>query len=80
MSHCDVDGGEEDGGVTDGDPVPVGLDELLAEEVLDGDELLGDDDGLGDLTGFGLPLGLGAGGFTTRLGVGVGVCRGLWLA
>ena len=79
MSHCDVDGGDEDGGVTDGDPVPVGLDELLAEEELVGGELLGDGDDL-DSVGFGLPLGLGAGGFTTRLGVGVGVCRGLWLA
>ena len=78
MSHCDVDGGEEDGGVTDGDPVPVGLDELLAEEELVG-ELLGDGDDW-DLVGFGLPLGLGAGGFTTRLGVGVGVGVVLWLA
>ena len=78
MSHYGVDGGEEDGGVTDGDPVPVALDELLAEGLFGG-ELLGTDDGLEDLAGLGLPLGLGAGGFTARLGVGVGVCRGLCL-
>ena len=53
--------------------------EPLAEE--DGlvGELLGDVVGLTDLVGFGLPIGLGAGagGFTTRLDVGVGVAR--WL-
>ena len=75
MSHCDVDGGEDDGGVADGDPVAVALDELVAEEDgLVGGELLGDDVGLTDLVGLGLPTGLGTvtEGLTTRLGRGVG--------
>ncbi len=77
-----VDGDEDDGDGLVEVGEPVGLDELLAEEDgLAGGELLGDDVGLTDLVGFGLPLGLGTDeGFTTRLDVGVGGCRGLWLA
>ena len=54
---------------------------LTEEDGLVGGELLGDVVGLTDLVGFGLPIGRGttAEGFTTRLDVGVGVGRGLWL-
>jgi hypothetical protein len=56
--------------------VPVGPDELLADEDgLVGGELPGDFVGLTDLTGFGLPLGFGTGtdAGTVWLGVGVSV-------
>jgi hypothetical protein len=64
------------------DPVPVGLDELLAEDELVGDELPGDFVGLTDLTGFGLPLGFGTGteALAVWLGVGVSVLDEGWLA
>ena len=64
------------------DPVPVGLDELLAEEDgLVGDELP-DFFGLTDLTGFGLPLGFGTGtkALAVWRGVGVSVLDEGWLA
>jgi hypothetical protein len=83
VSHYDVGVPvADDVAVEVDDPVPVGLDELLAEEVLDGDELLGDDDGLGDLTGFGLPLGFGTGteALAVWLGVGASVLDAVWLA
>jgi len=54
--------------------VPVGLDELLAEEDgLAGDELPEDFVGLTDLTGFGLPLGFGTGTEALAVWLGVGV-------
>jgi hypothetical protein len=65
------------------DPVPVGLDEPLAEEDgLVGDELPGDFVGLTDLTGFGLPLGFGTGteALAVWLGVGVRLLDAGWLA
>ena len=64
------------------DPVPVGLDELLAgEDGLVGDELPGDFVGLTDVTGFGLPLGFGTGteALAVWLGVGVSVLDAVWL-
>ena len=83
MSHYDVGVPvADDVAVEVDDPVPVGLDELLAgEDGLVGDELPGDFVGLTDLTGFGLPLGFGTGteALAVWLGVGVSVLDAPWL-